>query len=797
MNSESKPTRLPGGALRWDCDAGCMDFANTAEVDPAVGTIGQPTALNALEFGLRFHAAGQNIYVRGLPGTGRMTMVRSLLKRMAPESPGKQDRCYVHNFHRPDRPRLISLPVGEARHFRRRLRAMADFIATGLPKALDAQPISARRTAIQQRVQEQAKKITGPLEAELKRAGMALVQVPAGPVTQTTIFPLVDGKPVPPDQFEQLVAQGKASAETRQQFVDQLPAFQQRLQEVGRKIGEVYQNGAEEVRTTNEQAARDLLERFAMTIREHFPQQAVTTFLKEVIDDVVDTRLHGEGPLPDPAQRYDANIILKHSADARAPIVEENMPTVVNLLGTVEPEWGPEGPVQMDYRGVHPGSLLRADGGFLILDVKDILSEPGAWKALVRTLRTGSLEIVPSELGWMRPYLVLKPEPIPISVKVILVGDPYSYYQLDRLDPDFGELFKILADFDNEIERDANGLQHYAAVLAQIAREEDLLHFDASGVARLVEHGARIASRAGKLTARFGRIADIAREASFLAREDAASHVSAAHVRKAVERTRARASLPSRKFQYLVNNGTIRVETGGAVVGQINGLAVISSGPLTYGFPSRITAAVGPGEGGAINIEEEAELSGSIHTKGFFILGGLMRHLLRTGHPLAFSASIAFEQSYGGIDGDSASGAEVCCLLSALTRVPLRQDLAMTGAIDQHGAVQAIGGVTEKIEGFYDACVKLGLSGTQGVIIPTSNRRDLMLRLDVVESCARGEFHVYSVERIQDALELFTGIECGEPDADGKYPEGSLLGQAMTRLGEYWEASSGGGRQEK
>jgi predicted ATP-dependent protease len=436
-----------------------------------------------------------------------------------------------------------------------------------------------------------------------------------------------------------------------------------------------------------------------------------------------------------------------------------------------------------DYRGIRAGALLSADSGYLILDVNDLISEPGAWRALMRTLRTGVLEIVPPEFGLLRQQVVAQPEPIPIHVRVILIGDVSTYYQLDHADPDFRELFKVLADFDNELKRDDESIRSYANVIASVCRTESLQTFHRSAVATLVEHGARIAARKEKLTARFGRIADVAGEASFLAGDQI---VTGQHVQEAIRRTKNRASLPSRKFREMVENGTIMVQTSGAVVGQINGLAVMHSGPLTYGFPARITATIGPGSAGLINIEGRAQMSGSIHTKGFHILGGLLRHLLKTQHPMAFSASLAFEQSYGGIDGDSASGAEIICLLSALTDVPVLQGKAITGAIDQLGHLEAIGGVNEKIEGFFDACHYFGLTGNQGVVIPKSNAGDLMLREDVVAACREQQFHVYAVDNIFDALELMTDCPVGRCDSNGDYPTDSLLALAHDRIEAYW-----------
>jgi ATP-dependent Lon protease len=361
-----------------------------------------------------------------------------------------------------------------------------------------------------------------------------------------------------------------------------------------------------------------------------------------------------------------------------------------------------------------------------------------------------------------------------------------TYYTLDHYDPDFGALFKVLADYDNVIDREPKGETQYAGVLARIIADEELPPFHRTAVAALVEHGARIAAHKGKLTARFGRIADIAREAAFLARQEDGEQVTGEHVNEAIRRTKARADLPSRRFRELMRDGTLQVQTQGAVVGQVNGLAVIHAGPITYGFPARITATIGAGSAGLINIEGRAQLSGAIHTKGFHILSGLLRHLLQTDHPLAFSASVAFEQSYGGIDGDSASGAETCCLLSALTDTPINQEIAITGAVDQQGHLQAIGGVNEKIEGFFDACQDAGLTGNQGVIIPESNAGDLVLRQDVVEAAKAGQFHVWAVGTVHQALEVLTGMPAGERQADGPYPEGTLLHLAVERAREYW-----------
>ncbi|ETW98754.1 MAG: hypothetical protein ETSY2_42280, partial [Candidatus Entotheonella gemina] len=703
----------------------------------------------------------------------------------APEALGKQDRCYVHHFSRPDRPRLITLPAGEARSFRRHMAELAEYIRDDLIKALEAEPYDSERQALQERVQQTVQDITAPLEQDLQQAGMALVSTQQGAAAQTIIVPVVDGQPVPPPQLRQLVAQGQVPPERLQQFEALYPEFQKRLQDIGRLVNDARRAGAQEVQALNERSTRELLSALTQNILQEFPYDSVRQFVDEITTDIIDNRLRPGAEQPDPCLIYGVNIVLEHTDFTQRPIVEENTPTVANLLGSVEPQWNASGQPSSDYRGVHAGALLRADQGYLILNVHDLLSEPGAWRAMMRTLRTGRLDIVPPEGNGMRPAIVIQPEPIEVTVRVILIGDAPTYYRLDQLEPDFRELIKVLADLDSELDRSVESVQQYAVFLSNLSDTESVLPFHRTAVAALADHGARIAARAGKITARFGRIGDIAREASFIASQAQAECVRDDHVKQAVVRTKERASLPSRRFQQMIGSGTIMIETQGAVVGQINGLAIMHSGQLTYGFPSRITATIGPGSAGLINIEGQAQMSGSIHTKGFHILGGLLRHLMQTTHPLAFSGSIAFEQSYGGIDGDSASGAEICCLISALTGIPLKQNLSMTGAIDQLGHLEAIGGVNEKIEGFFDVCNYFGLTGDQGVIIPKSNAGDLMLREDVVEAAGRGAFHIYAVETIHEALEILTGTPAGER-VDGGYPEGSVLGQAVARADEFW-----------
>ena len=703
-------------ALRWRCDPDLLGFETTSDVEPLNGIIGQASALEALRFGIECDAPGQNVFARGLYGSSRMALLKQLVEDLQPICQLKQDRCFVHNFRDPRRPKLISLPPGTGPKFRRRVRRFIEFTREGLQESLAADAVKARREAIAAREREETEALTAPFRESLQEAGLALVSVQVGGNAGTAIFPVIDGKPVAPEEFDTLHESGKIDDAQHKQVLESREAFAKSFGEMGAQVADVRARSLKALEELLDSTARGVLFDIANSIRAEFTSEEVASFLRDVIDDLIEHMLDSgqAGSESRPLDTYEVNVVVTHDADEGCPVIIENTPTLTNLLGSAEREWGNQGPVPSSHRMIRGGSLLAADGGYLILDARDVAGESGAWKALMRALRCASLEIVPTDMGTSLFQQTLKPEPIPIHVRVILVGDADTYYFLDNADPEFSNQFKVLADFDSVIERTQGGVAQYAGVIARIAAEGKLLPFHKGAVAALVEHGARVASRRGDLTTRFSRIADIAREASFIGQARNSSLVEGNDVRDAVSRTKSRASLPSRKFQGYLTNGTIHVQTSGRVVGQVNGLAVMGAGAISYGFPARITCSIGPGNAGIVDIESRSALSGSIHTKGFHILIGLLRHLLQMDHPLAISASLAFEQSYGGIDGDSASGAECCCILSALTGVAIRQDLAMTGAIDQFGRIQAIGGVNEKVEGFFDICNHSGLSGSQG-----------------------------------------------------------------------------------
>ncbi len=788
------PESLASDRLRWVCDPASLPFDTTEEVTPLDTVAGQDEAVAALEFGLRIDAPGQHVFVRGAAGTGRMTLVRSLIGDIEPHAPSQPDYVYVRNFDSPDRPRVLSLPRGQGDAFQKTMEDFVEFVRHELGPGLEGEHARARRKAIEARSRAEMTALSEPLEIELKEAGLGLMLAKDGNMARPVIVPLVEGKPAPPDVLQALVGAEKISREELAALEPKAAAFADRLASLERSLAGIQRARKEAMRTAVREDARALVTSELSNIRQAFEGDAIGAHLDALADDVIE---HGIVHLDQSAAlvaRYGVNLISSGAAAEHPPVIIENAPSVQTLLGTIDRAVLPDGSSRTDHNMIHGGALLRANGGYLILEAADVVSTPGAWRALMRTLRSGTIDMVPPELPTTYRAPAIQPDPIPIKTKIILLGETGLYYKLDALDPEFSRHFKVLADFENVIPRGADSVVQYAGYLSWLRKTEGIPPFDRTGVAALAEHGARVAARDGQLTARFGRLGDLAREAAFLAVNRGGGPVRAEHVRDAVRRTKRRAESPARRFRESVRTGQIRIHTVGTAVGQVNGLAVIHAGPLAYGFPSRITATIGPGHAGTINIEREAQLSGAIHTKGFYILGGLLRYLLRTDHPLAFSASVAFEQSYGGIDGDSASGAEMCCLLSALTDVPLKQSLAMTGAIDQVGNILPIGAVNEKVEGFFDTCCHTcdhdELDGSQGVIVPTANAGDLQLRLDVVEACRAGRFHVWAVSTIHEALALFTGVDPGIR-VDDAYPEGTLLRSAVDQAGRFWEMAAG------
>ena len=607
--------QLGESSLRWCCDDVLPAFETTDEVQPITGVVGQDDAIEALRYGLEVFAPGQNIYVRGIAGTGRMTLVRQLLEDISPSCPLADDRCYVHNFAQPSRPRLIVLPRGRGRAFRRGVDHLIEFVEEELAQTLNSDSMRARRASLDQSAQQSMRELGAPFEEELRANGLALVTRPTQGGVQPDILPVIDGEPVPFETLETMRGQGKVETAEVERIRERIGSFSRKFEDINHEIAGLRLEHREKLRALLETETRRFLGYYIEAIESEFGVPEVCDFLADVVSDLVQ-RLGALDQIKRATRKYRVNPILEHRAEAGCPIVIENAPTLRNLLGEIEREFVAEGGMHTDHMMIQGGSILQADGGFLILEARDVLAEPGAWKVLLRSLRAGMLEIVPAEFASPFGAPFLKPNPIPINVKVILIGDGGLYEILNGTDPDFGQLFKVLADFETTIPRDGTGVRYYAGVISRIAREEDLLPFKRDAVVALVEHGARIAGRQDRLTTRFGRLADIAREAAFLAHKENRRAVERDDIREAIRRGRRRADLPARRFRQMIAEGTIGIRTAGTETGQVNGLAVVGAGPLTYGFPQRITATVGPGSAGVVDIEREAELSGALHTKG-------------------------------------------------------------------------------------------------------------------------------------------------------------------------------------
>ncbi|TVQ89971.1 MAG: ATP-binding protein [Deltaproteobacteria bacterium] len=785
--SETAPSPLPAELLRWTCNPENLGFATTSDVEPLRGVVGQPMAVEALRFGLETDAPGHNVFVRGLIGTGRLTLVRDFLRSMEDRGPDAPDRVFVHNFQAPDRPRLITLPRGRASAFSEEMQRLVRFIEKELPSRVHGEAGRRIEAALQERAEQELSEFSDPLEARLAEQGLALAlhQTDDESPPRAIVVPMLDDEALGPEEVKQALLDERlteADLERLQAAADELNDEVEQFNAQALAVGTRHR---ERMREAMQELARKALKEIVPGVKASFPEAA--SHLDALVEDVVTRRLD-DLEEPDFTLLYDANLLVAQGDGVRRPVILDHAPSVSSLLGTLDPVVLPDGRTHAPHMGVHGGALVRADGGTLVLDARDLATTPGAWQALTRTLRSGCVELRPGDgesTGGRTPSL--KPDPIPVDVKVVLLGEYDVYEALDSADPDFPHLFKVLVDFDDVLPRDDAGVAMYAGVLARIFQDERLPPLTAAAVAAIAEHGARIASRPDALTSRFGRIVDIAREALWVARQAGQDLIDADHVLEAIRRTKERAGLPGRQFRERLRRGSLRIETSGHRIGQINGLAVTQAGQLTYGFPSRITASIGPGSQGTVNIQGEAKMSGPIHNKAFHILRGALRSLLPTQHPLSFDASVAFEQSYGGIDGDSASAGQALALISALSGVPLDQGIAITGALDQRGQILPVGAVNEKIEGFFDACAARGLTGTQGCVLPATNASELVLRPDVVQACREGAFAVWPVDSLHQALALLTGLDPGTLSERGAYAPGTVLFRAMAGARRLWQ----------
>lgn len=789
--------------LRWTCDPGQFDFATTDELPELEGTLGQARALTSIDFGLDIRESGFNLFLAGEPGTGRTSTIKNILKKKAKTEPTPSDWVYVNNFKTPDLPIALALPAGRGTELAKDMSELITAVRSIIPKALDSKEYETNKSTIIEAYQEKNNELFGKLEAEAKERGFALQRTVSGLV----MVPQKEDRNYTQDEYEALS-----------------DAEKEKLEEVGQELTEKLNDVLRQVRD-NEKLTKDSLSQLDRDLgnssvghhidplREKYGDNPkVVEYLDAVQEDIIANledfkpQQPVQSPIPglkfprqEPSfERYDVNIFVDNHDAQGAPVVFETNPTYSNLFGRIEHVMQMGGTATTNFTLIKPGAIHKANGGYLIVDAREVLVNPFSWESLKRCIRSAEIKIEdPLEQYRFITIATMKPESMPLQAKIIMIGSPWIYYLLYHLEPDYRKFFKVKVDFDSRIARTPEVLKDYALFVSTHCKNEKLLPFDRSGVAGLIEYSARLVEDQEKLSSQFMEIADLIREASYWAGKDGGGPVTHAHVANAIEQKVYRSNRIEERMQELFDEGTILVDVAGEVPGQINGLSVISLADHTFGRPSRVTARVYLGRAGMVNIEREVKLSGPIHDKGVLILTGYLGGKFAHDKPLSFSASICFEQNYEGVEGDSASSTELYCLLSAFSGVPIRQGIAVTGSVNQHGMIQPIGGVNFKIEGFYAVCKAKGLTGDQGVIIPRSNERHLMLNDEVVQAVRDGKFHIWSVETIDQGIEILTGVAAGEKGADGAYPEGTINHLVDMRLKQMIESMKKFGASDK
>ncbi len=776
---------VPLKALNKRANFEHVPFKTTADVKPLSAVIGQDRAVSSINFALEIGDSGYNIFVTGSYGTGRTTIVKDLLQGSAKNRPIPADWAFVYNFENPDEPKALQLPSGQAVKLKRQMQRLMSNLKSDLQKTFESKNYSERKNEIIESFNQQKHKIYADVE---KEAGKLNVKIKSSSMGFMTV-PVKDGKAIRQEDFEQL-------SETQQKEIEEnLSHIQKRLQEIVRKLTHLDRDLADQLEKLNQDIARYVVDNHFAAIIENFAHcNDVKTYLNEAAEDIirnVDSFIGFEKSeeehedIPYQLNKYQINVVIDNSRQKGAPVIYETNPTYNNLFGRIEKK-SYQGFLYTDYTMIKGGSLLAANGGYLVLDADQLLKHPFAYEALKRSLRSKELRIedINSFYGFSST-VSLRPDPVPLEIKVVLIGQVYLYRLLHNYDEEFRKIFKVRADFDVEVKETPASLKKYIQFISRVVHEEHLLHFDRQGVAAVLEYGFRLADHQKRISIRFGELVRIIREASFWAKKRRKKIVSRKDVQQAVEARIYRHDLVEEKIQDAIIEGTLNVDVKESKVGQINGLAVYDLGDYSFGKPSRITINTYIGSRGIINIEREAKMSGRIHDKGVLVLSGYFSQKFGTTMPLSFSASITFEQSYGMIDGDSASSAELYGLLSSLANVPINQGIAVTGSVNQKGEVQAIGGVNQKIEGFHKVCRTKGLTGEQGVIIPVANVKNLLLNYDVVDDIQAGKFHIWAVDNIEDGIRLLTGKSCGVPHKDGSFTKDSIFDLVQKRLIQF------------
>jgi lon-related putative ATP-dependent protease len=794
----SEPRKLTDGQTRLRVDPREIPFGGTAQAQPSENIIGQDRAIRALEFGLTVSGRGFNIYVAGPPGIGKRTSVRGFVEELAAQEPTPDDWCFVHNHQEPYEPRAVRLSAGRGREFRKDIDELREFIRRDIPQVFESDEYSQQREQTLADIQQQGQNVNQEIREKAQEKGFVLQQSLMG----TALVPVKDGNPLRDEELQQL------SEDERQDIEQRRQKLQEEINEIQKRYRRLDREAREKVRELDRNVVLRRIEGLVDDLKEKYAgNDQIEHYLEDAQEDVIDNidtlknsseqeddrmpaqaKQHVEAAKEQFFSKYQVNVVVDNARRRGAPVVAELNPSYNNLVGRIEKEME-MGALSTNFTLVKPGALLQANGGYLVLNVEDLLRNPYSWEALKRGLRSDELRIeeMQEQLGMMS-IKTLRPQAIPLNVKVVLIGSPQIYQLLHELDPDFQELFKVKADFDVEMPNSADNTRSFVSFLASTVNREGLPHLDAAATAKMLEQAARRAEHKHKISTRFGEISDLLQEAAHWTDRRGGREIGAQDVQHAVEEKVYRSSMIKDKIVELFEEETLLIDTDAAVTGQVNGLSVMQVGDFSFGRPNRITASVAVGRDGVLDIEREAKLGGPIHNKGVLILTGFLSRTFARRSALSMSARLVFEQSYQGVEGDSASSAELYALISALAAVPARQGIAVTGSVNQNGDVQAIGGVNEKIEGFFDVCSVKGLTGSQGVLIPEANVHNLMLREDVADAVEAGDFHIWSIGRVEEGVSVLTGEAVGSSDESGRFPQGSLFARVADTLESFQEA---------
>jgi len=780
MENTLKPSQL-----KRSFDIDTLGIKDTENLDHLTGIIGQERAVKALQFGLHIKGIGYNTYVAGSPGIGKMTSVKSYIEKLAREKEVPNDWCYVNNFADSYNPNAIHLPAGKGNELKQDMEHFIDHIRGQLPKSFESDEYSARKEEILKELSKKKENISTEIHNLATRQGFSIQPSPFG----ILIVPVKDGKTLKENEFQQLPESEQEDYQKRKE------SLQEDIKKAMKEMRKLENHSQKKIRELDQNVAlnvvggtiEDLIEKY-----KAFPK--IVSYLKNVQKDILDNldafkmnsdqknqnvknpQLKQQQEMMEELafRKYRVNVVVDNSQQKGAPVIVEYNPTYNNLIGRIEKEMQ-MGVLTTDFTIIRAGSILRANGGFLVLPVEDVLRNLYSYDGIKRTLRSGKIYIeeMSERLGFMT-VKTLRPEAIEVDLKVVLVGSPLIYYLLQAYDEDFKELFKVKADFDTSMDINEINIRDFMSFISTYCHREELKHLDSAAIVRFLEHAVRVAGDQNKLSIKFGLLSDVIREADFYAQQDDATLIKEEHIQKALDEKIYRANLIQTKIQEMIERDTLLIDTKDQKVGQVNGLTVIDLGDYHFGKPTRITATVSPGQEGIMDIEREVKLGGPIHSKGVLILSGYLTKKYQNNRPLSLSAKLVFEQSYQGVEGDSASSAELYALLSALSNIPLRQEIAVTGSVNQNGEIQAIGGVNEKIEGFFDICNAKGLTGNQGVIIPNSNRKNLMLQERVITAVEQEKFHIWGINTIDEGINILTQVPAGEREADGTYPQDSV-----------------------